>query len=177
MVEGEMSKVSEQEKVEALERLHEWLKPGDTVFTVLRHRSASGMLRSISLLKVTAKGGGRSGEEPDVLCFDGNAVRVGLGSYDQRHEGVRVGGCGMDMGFHLVYELSRALFKGGFGCVGKHCPSNDHSNGDRDRTPHGAFKPQVAGRDPVPAGGLYPEKQEHEHWHRDGGYALRHRWL
>jgi hypothetical protein len=28
--------------------------------------------------------------------------------------GIRVGGCGMDMGFHLVYTLSRALFDDGY---------------------------------------------------------------
>jgi len=43
-----------------------------------------------------------------------------------------------------------ALFSGGFTCPGKDCPSNDHSNGDRDYTPH---------------------------MHTDPGYALRQRWL
>lgn len=65
--------------------------------------------------------------------------------------GLTVGGCGMDMGFHLVYNLSRVLFPSGFECIGKGCPSNDHSNGDRNYEPH-----RHTG---------------------DGGYAIKHRWL
>jgi hypothetical protein len=34
----------------ALEHLHDWLKPGDTVYTVLRHVSRSGMLREIGVI-------------------------------------------------------------------------------------------------------------------------------
>src|SRR3990167_5500047 len=69
---------------------------------------------------------------------------------DRNRWGVRVGGCGMDMGFHLVYNLSRVLFPDGFDCIGKDFPANDHSNGDRDYKPH---------------------------THKDGGYALKQRWL
>lgn len=62
-----------------------------------------------------------------------------------------VNGCGMDMGFHVVYELGYTLYgRDGFICIGERCPSNDHSNGDRDYTPHA---------------------------HTDGGYALRYEWL
>ena len=28
--------------------------------------------------------------------------------------GVKVGGCGMDMGFHLIYNLSSVLYKDGY---------------------------------------------------------------
>jgi hypothetical protein len=83
-----------------------------------------------------------------------------------RDGGLGVGGCGMDMGFHLVYSLSRALFPTGFGCIGRvtnakgertaWCNSNDHHNGDRDHTRHTTRR---------------------KHWHRDGGYALVHRWM
>lgn len=34
--------------------------------------------------------------------------------YDRKHEAIGAGGCGMDMGFHLVYTLSRVLFPDGF---------------------------------------------------------------
>ena len=88
-------------------------------------------------------------------------------SFDRRNDGVKVNGCGMDMGFHLVYSLSYVLFPQGVGCIGAGCLSNDHSNGDRDYTPHG--------------NGMTPHLREvivgADHWHRDGGYALRQRWL
>ena len=82
----------------------------------------------------------------------------------------------MDMGFHLVYSLSYALWPDGFGCVGAGCPSNDHSNGDRDYTPHG---PTDANGDPEDRDPGPGEARDGlvRHWHRDGGYALRQRWL
>lgn len=88
---------------ESLRSLRKSLKPGDTVYTVLRHRSRSGMFRRIDLYKLH-KG------EPQYLS--GHAARVlGYRMSDKAgQEGIPVGGCGMDMGFHLVYNLSRALF-------------------------------------------------------------------
>jgi hypothetical protein len=69
---------------------------------------------------------------------------------DERYGGIKQHGAGMDMGFGLVYTLSRSLYPNGFECIGERCPSNDHSNGDRDYTPH---------------------------THSDGGYALQQAWL
>ena len=129
---------------EAIERLRASLAPGDTVHTVLRHVSASGMTRDIDALQLTSEPDGRI----ITHWLSGLACRA-LG-WPRHNDAVRVSGVGMDMGFHLVYSLSRALFPAGFDCTGKRCPSNDHSNGDRDYTPHN---------------------------HRDGGYALRHAWL
>ena len=73
-------------------------------------------------------------------------------NYDRNYEGVKIGGCGMDVGFEVVYNLGLTLFPDGFTCIGERCPAADHSNGDRDYTPH-----------------LHPKFQ--------GGYALKHRWL
>lgn len=134
------------ERDEARAKLRELVKPGDTVHTILRHVSRSGMQRSISVILA-------GGDGPyDATWLVARALRMPI---DPNHYGVKVGGCGMDMGFHLVYSLSYALWPEGHGCTGPGCPSNDHTNGDRDYTPH-----------PV-----------REHWHRDGGYALRQRWL
>ena len=131
----------EREKQEAREHLLTMLKPGDTVETVLRHVSRSRMSRSISpCIHV-------GGCSIDLTYW---ACRLLGYSFDQRHDGVKMGGCGMDMGFALVYDMSRALFPDGFECIGERCPANDHSNGDRDYTPHA---------------------------HRDGGYALKQRWI
>jgi len=75
------------------------LKAGDTVYTVLRHVSASGMSRRI-----------------DLYTFKDNRP-VYLSGYfammqgeEPPRDGYKVGGCGMDMGFHLVYTLSSMLF-------------------------------------------------------------------
>ena len=130
------------DKQDAIIALREILKPGDTVHTILRHVSRSGMYRRISLVAI------RDGQP---LNIDWLCLRAGVGNRPRgRDEGLGVGGCGMDMGFALVYELSHTLWPDGFECVGERCRSNDHSNGDRDYTPHK---------------------------HNSGGYALRHSWL
>ena len=134
----------EREKAEAIAMLRKWLKPGDTVYTVLRHVSRSGMMRKIDLYKL--------GDDGPTFLTGYAATAMGY-RWDTR-DGIIVGGCGMDMGFALVYNLSSTLFRGHFECIGEaegnRCPSNDHSNGDRNYAPH---------------------------MHSDGGYALRHRWL
>ena len=161
---------SQTEVEEALAKLRELLKPGDTVNTILRHKSRSGMSRSISLIAMAS----------GPLELDYWASRVLGDSIDQKHGGICIRGCGMDMGFALVYDLSRRLFPQGYGCIGekdgRRCPSNDHSNGDRDYTPHEAVMQanQVA---LVTGSGEVFSVPSKGHWHGDGGYALRHRWL
>ena len=127
----------------AIQTLRDQIKPGTTLRTILRHTSRSGMSRSISVV--------HDGEDITYL------VARALGdNIDQRHDGIKVPGAGMDIGFRLVYSLSQTLFPLGFDCLGDRtadlprCPSNDHSNGDRDYTPH---------------------------LHQSGGFALRQRWL
>ena len=41
---------TKQERQDAIERLRSMLAPGDSVYTILRHVSRSGMSRSISLV-------------------------------------------------------------------------------------------------------------------------------
>jgi hypothetical protein len=94
-------KKSDEEKEKAKETLREMLKPGDTVNAILRHVSRSGMSRSISLLK---------GDE-DITYW---AARAMGDKIDQKNGGIKIGGCGMDMGFHLVYNLGWTLFPKGF---------------------------------------------------------------
>lgn len=80
--------------------LRKAFRPGTEIFTILRHRSKSGMYRAI-----------------DVYTFERNqpcrwtyTVAKALGwRYDKRHEALGVCGCGMDMGFHIINSLSYAL--------------------------------------------------------------------
>ena len=130
------------------------LKPGKCIYTVLRHVSRSGMSRSISLYVMPDSGIG--GYEPSPLSLDWWAhIALDL-KLDQRHNGVKVSGCG---GYHLVYSLGRYCFPDGFDCIGEHCPSNDHSNGT-ERTMM------------TVTNGLVQVRH-----HTDGGYAFTHRWL
>jgi len=151
-----MTKAQKIERDSAREDLLKKLKPGNTVWTNLVHVSRSGMYRVIDCFII------RDNSPRRISWLVAKAIGF---RYDRRHEGVAVSGCGMDMGFHLVYSLSRVLFPTGHGCIGKHCPSNDHFNGDRDYTIDGFARKDSNGDETV------------MHWHREGGYALCHRWI
>ena len=92
----------QQQKANAIESLKNILKAGDTVYTIIRHVSASGMSRSISL--VIAK----DNEMQDITWY---AARAMEDTIDSKNGGIKVSGCGMDIGFSVVYNLSRVLFK------------------------------------------------------------------
>lgn len=136
----------ERERNEALEHLRPLLPPGTTIHTIVRHVASSGMSRRIDLYLLG----------PESKLYLSGWVAAAL-DYRRHSDGsLRVPGYGMDMGFHLVHNLSMALYPDGFTCLGKtdeprrFCPSNDHSNGDRDYTPH---------------------------HHSSGAYALRQEWI
>ena len=77
------------------------------LYTILRHVSASGMSRSISVHYFDLEYG-----DMRQLNYD-CALLLGL-SLDEKHEGVKVQGCGMDMGFSLIYDLSSKLLEDGY---------------------------------------------------------------
>lgn len=141
----------------AIAQLRESLAPGDTVYTVLRNVSRSGMSRRIDLYKMTADG---------PLYLTGYAANaLGERSPDG---GLKVDGCGMDMGFHLVYSLSRVLFPEGFGVVGS-LPDDAHKY--RAITEGGARAYVAQGVK------FHGRNGDASGWDNDGGYALSHRWL
>jgi len=136
-----MTKQAKQEQAEAVTRLREILKPGDTVHTILRTVSRSGMQRTISAVIV------EDGIPHDYSFLVAQATGSRL-----KDGAVVMGGCGMDMGFALVHELSYALFGKGYTCTGKgSCPSNYHTNHrDTIRCEAGCYAPSVWSRYPVP---------------------------
>lgn len=157
---------SQKDHDESLSTLRQWIKPGDTVYCVLRHVSRSGMSRDISPLVI------QNGEHR-YLAY--HVARVlGLRDVAGAHDAVRINGCGMDMGFELVYQLGRRLFPGGFGEVCTH--------------PGCRYRPSSRQAATQANTSLGETKSAHPHkfrgrngdtsgWDDDGGYALRHRWL
>jgi predicted HAD superfamily phosphohydrolase len=100
-------KISKTEKAEAVERLRE-LFDGLTkkvAYTVTRKVSSSGMTRRISVFVVDSDGDLR-----DISYYVGAVLGWSITDV-MGHRTVRVDGCGMDMGFHLVYSLSYALYR------------------------------------------------------------------
>ena len=146
-----MATKKERERNEAITYLRENVKlvPGDTVYTTVRSVARSGMSRTMDVYVMRDN-------EPWRITY--SVAKATGHQYDDRREALRIGGCGMDMGFALVYDLSYALWPDGFDCIDPMnedrsyrtgCPSNDHSNHPRDTFTH----------------------------HDSGGYALRHRWM
>lgn len=85
------------------------LNPGDTVYTILRHVSSSGMLRRISCVIPVIDDNGRTViRSLDHLVSAATHYRL-----DKRDEGLRIGGAGMDMGFAIVYDLGKSLWPNG----------------------------------------------------------------
>jgi hypothetical protein len=98
-----LTKAQQAERDEAIAALRTMIKPGDTVYTSLKHVSRSGMQREIALYVV------HDGEIRCISWLAATAMRDRVGKRD----GIVVGGCGMDMGFALVYRLGRTLFPEG----------------------------------------------------------------
>ena len=131
----------------AIEYLRAELTPGRTVYTKITHVSRSGMSRSIECYLAQGR--------DNLTDITWLVARATNSRVDNNHGGIIMGGCGMDMGFGLVYNLGRTLYPNGVPCTGSRghdaeaprCKSNDHVN---DATiPYS--------RDVI---------------HRDGGYAL-----
>ena len=95
----------EKEKLEAIEHLKQFIKAGDTIFTKIEKVSTSGMYRHIKVISIKKN-------NPSYWSY--YVAKILEWSYKDKTNAVDVGGCGMDMGFHLVYTLSRILFKDGY---------------------------------------------------------------
>lgn len=184
------TKQRDAEREEAVAELRKILKPGDTVFTVLRKVSSSGMSRQIDVYVI-------KNNRPRYLT-GWVAKACGYRRADQGHGPLQVGGAGMDMGFSVVYNLSSAVFRNGWRCIGqeKRCPANDHNNDyngfshryDEEHDPEGKLRYRgdeeshearvayVAAKNEAWKAG------EAERWsrtrkHSDPGYALKQEWL
>lgn len=72
-----------------------------TVYTILKHVSSSGMMRVIDVYIIRDN-------IPLRLSWSVSEA-IGM-TYNKKHEGVQIGGCGMDMGFAIVNDLSITLF-------------------------------------------------------------------
>ena len=96
-------------KDEAIKRLKEEIKKGDTLYTQLNHVSQSGMTRHISVRQIK-KNYPLDWTRLVSIALDWKEAKNRFGNYN----GIKVGGCGMDMGFHLIYTLSNVLYNDGY---------------------------------------------------------------
>lgn len=102
--------VKQIEKQKAIERLQTLLSPGDTVYTVCTHTSQSGMMRHIMCL-IPSRVKVQDKKSPTILNISYLVAKVLEWKMTPSGNKIKVQGCGMDMGFHTVYELSSSIFK------------------------------------------------------------------
>jgi len=99
-----MPTITTAQRDEARTQLRAMLEPGQTVYTKLNYCSRSGMMRVIDLFTI---------EDNELRRITWLACRATGTTYNERHGGMRMDGCGMDMGFAAVYNLGRSLWPDG----------------------------------------------------------------
>lgn len=148
---GQKGYAARQEYIKSV--LREMIKPGDTVYTNVNSVSSSGMSRNISCYIV------KSGKIRNIDHLVSDACGVSEG----KHGGLQISGCGMDMCFHAVYSLGRALFPDGFGTEGKNPAGKTYRAKNRKAAQAAVKRGYVfRGRNGDSSG-----------WDTDGGYSLR----
>lgn len=147
---GGVSGGADSERARTVRGLRELLPPGSTVFTKLNHVSRSGMTRSIEVMVF---------RDNQPVNITGRVAEVLDYKIHSKHYGLKVGGCGMDMGFHVVYGLSGALYRG----VGYECLNDAEGNGKCPSSYHVNSRPSD-----------WTNKGEPVH---HDGYALSQRWV
>ncbi len=104
-----MTKKEKQQK--AIDQLKKLIQEGDTLYTTCEHVSRSGMTRHLTVRSFLPSDRGE--RQINVLNFN-YLVSEALDWTLTKDRSLKVGGSGMDMGFHLVYTLSRVLFDDGY---------------------------------------------------------------
>ena len=92
-----------KEEIEATKAELRNLPFGTKIKCILRHVSKSGMLRIIDMQYV------KDNELHTIWIRDPKGF---FGVVNDQMRGYKVGGCGMDMGFHLVYSLGCYIWNG-----------------------------------------------------------------
>lgn len=93
-------------RAQGREQLLATLKPGDTILCILRHVSRSGMSRRIDFYA-------RDPSSDSGLLYLTQQFAWLLDEKVSHSGGMIVGGCGMDMGFHIVYKVGATLWRKG----------------------------------------------------------------
>ena len=97
-------KTLEQERQDAISKLKEYVKEGDTLYTDVKHVSKSGMTRHMKVIQLQIY---NKKARPSYWHY---YIAKALNLPMNRDNQVIVRGCGMDMGFHLINSLSRTLY-------------------------------------------------------------------
>lgn len=95
----------ELESKESIKILKEYLKKDITIHSIIRNVSSSGMTRNISF-KITDK--------DNILDVSYHIARALKYPFNDKKHAIKITGCGMDMAFHVVHNLSHVLYGTGY---------------------------------------------------------------
>jgi hypothetical protein len=93
------------EKQESIEDLKLYLKKGMTLQAIIRQVSSSGMSRNISFKVI---------DNNKVYDLSYQIAKALEYPFNEKYHAVKVKGCGMDMAFHVTYNISYMLFNNGY---------------------------------------------------------------
>lgn len=93
--------MTKEEAISELKRLFKGER-NPMIYSTIRHVAPSGMSRSISFYFVN--------KNRQPIWLDHLICRALDYKLDDKREAVKVSGCGMDIGFEVVYNLSTALY-------------------------------------------------------------------
>jgi hypothetical protein len=113
-------KVSKENQERAKSYLINLFSEDTRVYTKVNHVSSSGMTRHISCYVA------RDNQIIDITWYVSQVIGERRNSKDG---GIVVSGCGMDMGFALVYSLSQSLYPKGFYLNEGECGRNGDTSG------------------------------------------------
>ncbi len=155
-------KFTKQQIEEWTAELRQDLKPGDVIHTLIRGVAPSGMSRHIDVYRFVVEDGRvrKYWLSPRVAAICGY-------TFDEKKECIRISGCGMDMGHHIVYSLSRRLFPDGFG----ECGIGPGGHNIRPETQDQVARAKAAGY------AFRGRNGDTSGWDNDGGYALVQEWI
>ena len=101
--------ITATDRTEALTELRKILSPGQTVYTVLRSVSASGMSRTMDLFIIDTDSNG----VPWIRCISWLAAKACGFTWCSRNDAIRRNGCGMDMGHDTVSHMGYTVWPDG----------------------------------------------------------------
>lgn len=83
-----------------------YLQKGTTLHAIIRQVSNSGMSRNISFKLIN--------NNNEVYDLSYQIAKVLEYPFNDKYHAVKVKGCGMDMAFHVTYNISNMLFNDGY---------------------------------------------------------------
>lgn len=171
-----MTKQQKSERDEFIAKLRETLKPGDTLHTVLKSVSRTGMSRVIDVFHFYVDKDTGKVRKSWLSYWIAKATGMSFQDGAGKPEGIKIGGCGMDMGFEIVYTLGRTLYPDGFG---EDCQLCHKRPTTKEQALAGSSTPKTTSC-PVIAPFIHKYRGRNGDttgWDNDGGYAFKQEWI